>query len=351
MRQYLEAVKEVMERGTRKPNRTGIDTISTFGIHYNIDLRAGFPLLTTKHVSWKNIVIENLWFLSGRTDVGILRQHGCKFWDAWADETGKVPSAYGNFWRQFPVHRTVKDLFDNDVELGHFNDQIAWLVNELKANPMSRRMVVSAWAPGNAQASKLPPCHFAWLLNVQNEPDVVCTCPDWWFSGDFALRAALRRQPHGRGALSHHENCNETDRHAHAHPLGTRQVLCLHITQRSCDMALGVPYNIAGYAFLTHLFARFAGLEVGTLSHMLCDAHIYTTSLPDKAAFDHMPGLREQLTRQPRQLPRLIISDEIRSLGDVERLMQPEVTTEEVMRHFVLEDYDPHPPINFKAAV
>ena len=104
MKQYLDLVREVLERGTRKPNRTGVDTLSTFNHNYEIDLREGFPLLTTKEISWKNIVVENLWFLSGETHIGLLKKHKCKFWDPWADDDGRVPSAYGNFWRHFPVH-------------------------------------------------------------------------------------------------------------------------------------------------------------------------------------------------------------------------------------------------------
>jgi thymidylate synthase len=111
MKQYIDLVKHVMATGTRKENRTGVDTLSTFGHYYEHDLRDGFPLLTTKAVSWKNIVVEMLWFLSGQTDIAILKRHGCKFWDAWADEDGKVPSAYGNFWRHFPVHEDVKDYY------------------------------------------------------------------------------------------------------------------------------------------------------------------------------------------------------------------------------------------------
>ena len=161
MKQYLDLVRDVLAQGTRKANRTGVDTLSTFNHNYEIDLRLGFPLLTTKEISWKNIVVENLWFLSGETHIGLLKKHGCRFWDPWADDQGFVPSAYGNFWRHFPVH--------TDERAG-FNDQVAWVVEELKRNPMSRRLVVSAWAPGNAQTSKLPPCHLLFVFNVQLDP-------------------------------------------------------------------------------------------------------------------------------------------------------------------------------------
>jgi len=325
MKQYLDLVKHVLETGTRKENRTGIDTLSTFGYYFEHDLREGFPLLTTKAVSWKNIVVELLWFLSGQTDISILKRHGCKFWDAWADEKGKVPSAYGNFWRQFPVHNTLDPMSPKAQSMGTatvtgVNDQIAWVLAELQRNPMSRRMVVSAWAPGNAQTSKLPPCHCLFMFNVQNMEI--------------------------RDTNTH----NEPD--FISHKIGEEQRLCLHLTQRSCDTALGVPYNIASYALLLSLFSHFSGIEPGIFGHTLVDAHIYTAK-PDgsKEEFDHVPGLLEQLAREPKKLPRLVISPEIKSLADIEKLMGPEVTTDEVMRHFVLEGYDPHPAISFRVAV
>lgn len=322
MEAYTDIVKNVLATGTRKENRTGVDTISTFhhsfelgfgarmvpeGTQGHYHLGEGFPLLTTKTISWKNIVVEMLWFLSGQTDISILKRHGCKFWDAWADENGKVPSAYGNFWRNFPVHGAPIQYSSGGVEVdipiaGSFNDQIRWVLGELRKNPMSRRLVVTAWAPGNAQVSKLPPCHMQFIMNVQNQDD--------------------------------------------------GQRLCLHMTQRSCDVALGVPYNIASYALLLHLFSRFSGIKPGIFAHTLVDSHIYTAK-PDgsMAEFDHIPGLKEQITREPRPLPRLLISDEIKDLGDIEALMHPSVSTEEVMKHFVLEGYNPHPEIKFKVAV
>ena len=289
MKQYLDAVRTTLINGMRKQNRTGVDTRSTIGLHYNIDLTDGFPLLTTKEMSWKNIVIENLWFLSGRTDIALLRKHGCRFWDPWADEDGRVPSAYGNFWRHFPLPGNKT------------NDQIAWVVETLRNNPMSRRMAVSAWAPGNAQTSALPPCHAFWVVNVQMTP-----------RGD--------------------------------------ERLCLHLTQRSCDMALGVPYNIAGYALLLELLARFSGIPAAIFSHTLVDAHIYTRRADGSMAeYDHIPGLRQQLCREPRALPRLEIDGSIRSLDDIEPLL--ELDTAEVMDRFRLHGYDPHPAIHFKVAV
>lgn len=395
MKQYLDLVKHVLETGTRKENRTGVDTISTFNYNYEIDLKDGFPLLTTKSVSWKNIVVEMLWFLSGQTDISILKRHGCKFWDAWADpETGKVPSAYGNFWRQFPTHyeehtkvlgdlSTISDpepdmILKTYLHAG-FNDQIAWVLAELKRNPMSRRMVVSAWAPGNAQTSKLPPCHCLFMFNVQNEElfekvfsvHGIDNSELGYVESDNANDALVKAHVKYPGhpdlfvsstqsdfelsiAKSVRWNTKEDGIQLHGPlvPSRVKQRLCLHLTQRSCDVALGVPYNIASYALLLSLFSHFTGIEPGIFGHTLVDAHIYTAK-PDgsKAEFDHIPGLKEQLTREPKALPKLIIDPSIKDLSDIERLMGPEVSTEEVMKHFVLEGYEPYPAINFKVAV
>ena len=292
MQQYLDVIQRVLESGQRKANRTGVDTLSTFNVNYQIDLREGFPLLTTKEISWKNIVVENLWFLSGDTRIDLLRKHGCKFWEPWADDNGLVPSAYGNFWRNFPVHENGQAAF---------NDQIRYVVEELKARPQSRRLVVSAWAPGNAQTSALPPCHAFWVMNVQQDE--------------------------------------------HGDPL-----LYLHLTQRSCDVALGLPYNIAGYAFLLELISRFTGIKPGYFGHTLIDAHIYTAKADGSMAeYDHIPGLREQLAREPRALPRLEISPEIQHLNVISALL--EADTESLLQTFRLHDYDPHPALTFKVAV
>jgi thymidylate synthase len=293
LKAYLDLVRDVLTHGTRKTNRTGVDTLSTFNHNYEIDLREGFPLLTTKEISWKNIVVENLWFLSGETNIGLLQKHKCKFWDPWADERGEVPSAYGNFWRHFPVHD----------QAGHaaYTDQIAWVLGELKQNPMSRRLVVSAWAPGNAHASNLPPCHCLFMFNVQVDVN---------------------------GAMS----------------------LNLHLTQRSCDVALGVPYNIAGYALVLELFSRMSGIPAGIFAHTLVDAHVYTKK-PDgsMSEYDHVPGLRAQLEREPRKLPRLTIDPSIRGLEDLKLLL--DAPTDRIVAAFQLTGYDPHPPIAFKVAV
>ena len=290
MKQYLDLVKEVLERGTRKENRTGVDTISAFNINYSIDLKDGFPLLTTKEISWKNIVVENLWFLSGDLHIGLLKKHGCKFWDHWADDDGFVPSAYGNFWRKFPVHGEPE-----------YSDQVKYVLETIRKNPNSRRMVISAWAPGNAQISKLPPCHLLFIFNVQYDKD---------------------GEPR----------------------------LCVHLTQRSCDVALGVPYNIAGYSFLLHLFAHLTGMKPGIFGHTLVDAHIYTKKTDGSMEeYDHIPGLREQLDRNPGKLPNLVVDQSIKTLDDVMGLLDADTDT--ILSKFKLENYEPQPFIQFKVAV
>jgi thymidylate synthase len=335
MKQYLDAVREILTSGTRKESRTGVDTISTFNINYEVDLRDGFPLLTTKEINWKNIVAEVLWFLSGDTKIDVLQKHGCKFWDAWADKDGLVPSAYGNFWRQFPTHQNHPGQL---YPIAGHNDQIKWAVEELMKNPMSRRVVISAWAPGNAQTSKLPPCHIVWVLNVQNLPEKCAECsgtgtdyievdnPEWTY--EVTCKSCRGLGVH-KDKLSPH--------------------LCLHLTQRSCDIALGVPYNIATYALLLSLISKWTGIKPGIFAHTLVDAHAYTCK-PDgsMADMDHVPGLKLQRERVPKPLPTLTING-VDSLSDVDSLLK--LNTEELMSHFVLTGYNPHPKINFKVAV
>lgn len=357
MKVYQEMIKEVQLCGTRKENRTGVDTFSTFNFNYELawgpemffspiqhrqapadgvlpghryimpvnDQIPGtpIPLLTTKEVSWKNIVVEMLWFLSGDTSIEILKRHKCKFWDPWADEDGKVPSAYGNFWRHFPVHDYVEREEGGTGELPMrmwtetqpgFNDQLAWVLGELRRNPMSRRLVVSAWAPGNAQTSKLPPCHLLFAFNVQNVP-VKLNGPD----PDKA-----EYEPR----------------------------LCLHLTQRSCDLALGVPYNMASYGLLLAIMSHLSGIKPGIFAHTLLDLHIYTKK-PNGSMeeYDHMPGLSEQLKRTPRKVPSVVIDPSIKELSDIEALMKPEVSTGQILERFALQGYEPNAAIPFKVAV
>lgn len=290
MRQYLDLVNRTLSQGVLRPNRTGVPTKAVFGYHYEHKMRDGFPLLTTKRMAWKSIVVENLWFLFGSRNTWFLEKHGCKFWSPWADEHGNIPSGYGYFWREFPGDDPRKPV-----------DQIKWILDELKRNQWSRRLVCTAWHPSNALNSALPPCHAFWVLNAQ---------PD---------------------------------------PAGGRPVLNLHLTQRSADIAVGVPFNLAGYSLLLHLFAKWSDMEPGTFSHTMVDAHVYTQHGDSDPSMSHVPGLIEQLHRPPRSLPKLVLGDRLQCLEDVDDAVN--WATEEIMEEFQLEGYNPHPAIKFKVAV
>jgi len=295
MKEYLDLVKLVVDNGTYKKSRTGIDTLSYFGAFYRVDLSKGFPLLTTKKVEWKSLLHEVLWYLSGDNHIRNLRNH-TKIWDAWADENGKLQTAYGRFWRRFPVPENSAVL-DGEVYVDEKNpfvrkeengaktfDQIGWVINEIKTNPNSRRLVVLAWHPANAVISKLPPCHYTFTFNVND------------------------------GKL----NC--------------------HLTQRSGDIALGIPFNLAAYSLLTQLIAQETNLEVGYFAHTIVDAHIYIAekgSAMEK--YDHLEGLKLQLTREPLQLPKLNIAKK-----PIDELK---------FEDFELVDYKYHNKIKFEVAV
>jgi thymidylate synthase len=325
-------------------------------------LAEGFPLLTTKKIAWKNIVIELLWFLSGSNRSGFLDRHGCGFWKPWynkptnedlfhgATDGVTVNAAYGPAWRRFeyPSYRESETVLGYDGPCTGYNDQIAWALNKLKTRPMSRDLVISAWQPHIAQnppdpKAYLAPCHCMFILNVQNEED---------FGDEDTPQARFDRavwRGHRYGKCS--PECTVSKARPEE-PKAVRQRLCLHLTQRSADVMIGIPFNIASYALLLSLFSRFSGIEPGIFGHTLVDAHIYTAK-PDgsQAEYDHIPGAKEQLSRELRPLPKLIISDDIKSLEDVERLLHPSVTTDEIMGKFVLEGYSPHPPIPLKVAV
>ena len=333
MRQYLDLVDGVLREGSHEPSRTGVDTIAGFSRSYTVDLREGFPLLTTKDLSgfrWNSLVHEFLWYLSGEEHVRSLREE-TGIWDAWADEQGRLDTAYGRFWRRYPVpedgHRLDGEAWPEDThrwltDEGTF-DQIAYVLDTLRENPRSRRMVVSAWHPANAAVSTLPPCHYTFVFSVQD----------------------------GR--------------------------LNTHLTQRSGDIALGVPFNVAAYALLTHAVANRTGFEVGSFGHTVVDAHVYCGTgargewygeqlpelqsrladvdsregyaavrewlgdqLPpeneDEKRLDHVPGLLEQLTRDPRPRPTIEVADR-----PLEELAFEDIT---------LRDYDPAPGIEFAVA-
>lgn len=315
MREYKKLVTKIMAEGTRREGtRGGVDTIGIFNYNYQHDLASGFPLLTTKPINWKNIVIENLWFLSGDPTVSFLHKHGVKFWDPWVQADGKVPSAYGNFWRRFehghneyvPIGGFAADDPPTE-ELSYKStpiDQVAWALDKLKQNPAMRQAVITSWDPRNVITSSLPPCHTVHVLNI--------------------------------------------------HDTGTGvKRLNLHLTQRSCDVALGLPYNIAGYAFLLSLYARFLGYQPGVFAHSIVDAHIYTKSLDgSNSEYDHMPGLAEQLTRPEKTLPVLWIDDRIKDLSSIDELVRSNASTDEVMGLFKVMGYAQYyNEIRFKPAV
>lgn len=286
MKQYLDLVQHVLENGVKQTNRTGVSTLSVFGYFYRVDLNDGFPLLTTKKMFFNSLVHELFWYLSGDEHIKDLRSK-TKIWDAWADEEGRLQTAYGRFWRRFPVPEHGLDgenwgsRWVNTEENGQKTfDQIAYIIDTLKEikinpdTPNQRRMVVSAWHPANAAESKLPPCHYTFCFSVK------------------------------AGRL----NC--------------------HLTQRSGDIALGIPFNLACYSLLTMMLAKETGFEPGEFAHTIIDAHIYE---------NHIEGLKEQLTRAPVSLPKITIADK-----PFDRL---------VFEDIVLSDYQPHPVIRFEVAV
>lgn len=251
MKEYLDIVKTVLEQGQRKSNRTGTDTLSYFGAHYKVNLADGFPLLTTKKVFFASVLHELLWYLSGETHIRNLRKH-TKIWDAWtsAEKDWHVGNLYGYQWVKWEQY--VQDPETGEISLNHIN-QIQNVINTLKTNPNDRRMIVSAWNPADLHRDAtdpkkpaLPSCHAFFMFHV---------------SGDNKL------------------NC--------------------HLTQRSADLMLGVPFNLACYATLTQMLAQECGLGLGQFSHYMNDCHIYV---------DHIDGAREQLTRTPHKKPTLEIA-------------------------------------------
>ncbi|MGQ4879605.1 thymidylate synthase [Billgrantia sp. LNSP4103-1] len=261
---YLDLMRQVLEQGVDSEDRTGVGTRSLFGHQMRFDLARGFPLVTTKKLHLRSIIHELLWFLRGDTNIAYLKEHGVSIWDEWADEKGDLGPVYGYQWRSWP-----------DPRGGHV-DQIARLLEQIRVNPRSRRLIVSAWNPALVDEMALPPCHCLFQFYV------------------------------AEGRLS------------------------CQLYQRSADIFLGVPFNIASYALLTRMIAQVSGLEPGDFVHTLGDAHLY---------LNHLEQAELQLTRTPRSAPRLVLDPSVDSLFEFR------------FEHIAIEGYDPYPHIKAKVAV
>jgi thymidylate synthase len=264
VRQYLDLMTTVLERGVEKRDRTGTGTLSIFGHQMRFDLAEGFPLVTTKKLHVKSIIYELLWFLRGETNVSWLREHGVTIWDEWADAAGELGPVYGAQWRSWPNPH------------GNTIDQIAGMVNDIRHSPDSRRLIVTAWNPADIALMALPPCHCLFQFYVAG------------------------------GKLS------------------------CQLYQRSADIFLGVPFNIASYALLTRMMAQVTGLDAGEFVHTLGDAHLY---------LNHLEQTREQLARAPYPLPRMVINPAVNDIFGFR------------YEDFQLHDYRAHPHIKAEVAV
>lgn len=264
MKQYLDLCQHILENGVQKKDRTGTGTISVFGYQMRFDLSEGFPLLTTKKLHLKSIIYELLWFLKGDTNIRYLNEHGVTIWDEWADENGDLGPVYGHQWRSWP-----------DGKGGNI-DQISQVVEQIKNNPDSRRLIVNAWNVADIDKMALPPCH----------------CMFQFYVADGKLSCQLY--------------------------------------QRSADVFLGVPFNIASYSLLTMMIAQVTGLKPGEFVHTFGDAHIY---------LNHIEQVKLQLTRTPKTLPKMKINPDVRSIFDFS------------YEDFQIVDYDPHPHIKGEVSV
>ena len=263
MKSYIDLLKDILSKGEERNDRTGVGVKSIFGYQINIDLKEGFPLLTTKKVHFKSIVYELLWFLRGDTNIGYLNDNGVSIWDEWADKKGDLGPIYGHQWRSW-----------TDGSKGI--DQISQLIDTLKRDPTSRRLIVSSWNVADIKKMALPPCHVMFQFYVSN-----------------------------RG-------------------------LCCHLYQRSADVFLGVPFNIASYSLFTIMVAKVIGLPVYKFVHSFGDVHIYN---------NHIEKAELQISRQPKELPKLEILGNIKSIFDFK------------YENFKLIDYRPHPHIKASVAV
>lgn len=267
MIQYLSLLNEVLENGESRPDRTGVGTRSLFGRQFRCNLQDGFPLLTTKRVFFDGIVRELLWFLSGSTNVNELNKHNVRIWDDWADDDGELGPVYGYQWRCWPDHHGESESID----------QISNVIQSIKENPFSRRHIVSAWNVADVDHMKLPPCHALFQFYVSQDQRLSC-----------------------------------------------------HLYQRSADIFLGVPFNIASYALLTHLIAQVTNLQPGEFVHTFGDVHLYN---------NHVKQAERQLKRRPKSLPSVTVNIDVECVFDV--------TFEDIK----LENYCPYPGILAPIAV
>ncbi len=291
MKQYHDLVKHVLEHGNDKGDRTGTGTKSVFGYQMRFDLSEGFPMVTTKKLHLKSIVHELLWFLKGDTNTNYLTENGVRIWNEWADENGDLGPVYGHQWRNWN---------SDDI------DQIKEVIETLKHNPDSRRMLVSAWNP-----SVLPDTSKSFSENVANGKAALPPCHAF-----FQFYIAPPAPPKGGGAFN-----SDGDR---------KSRLSLQLYQRSADIFLGVPFNIASYALFTMMMAQVCGYEAGEFIHTFGDAHIYS---------NHMEQLELQLSRDTRPLPKMILNPEIKDIFDFK------------FEDFSLVDYNPHPHIKGAVAI
>ena len=279
MKQYLDILNRILTEGTQKGDRTGTGTISIFGTQSRYNLQDGFPLLTTKKLHLKSIIYELLWFLQGDTNVKYLQEHGVRIWNEWADENGELGPVYGHQWRSWPDYN------------GGVIDQIQYVVDQLKNNPDSRRMIVSAWNVAEVNKMALPPCHTIFQFY---------TAP----IADSQELTANGQKPKRR--------------------------LSLQLYQRSADTFLGVPFNIASYALLLQMMAQVCDMVPGDFIHTTGDTHLY---------LNHIEQAKLQLTREPRPLPTMKINPDVKSIFDFK------------FEDFELEGYDPHPHIKAEVSV
>jgi thymidylate synthase len=269
MKTYLDLLRDVLRNGESRADRTGTGTLSVFGRQVRYDLREGFPCLTTKKLHLRSIIHELLWFLKGETNIAYLKENGVRIWDEWADESGELGPVYGRQWRSFPAPD------------GRSVDQIAELVHGLKGSPHSRRHLVVAWNPGEVNRMALPPCHCLFQFFV-HDPD------------------------------------------------SDRPGLSCQLYQRSADLFLGVPFNIASYSLLTLMLAQVCGYEAREFIHTFGDLHLYK---------NHLDQANEQLAREPRPLPAMWINPDVDSIDGFK------------FEDFRLENYDPHPHIKAEVSV